>query len=224
MKTAAVATAPPLAETERARRPFVAKVNPNYQKLPGSYLFSEIARRTAAYSADAPGGEAHQDGHRRRHAPAGPGRHRGDARRRRRTWPSPRPSTATALSRATISCAPPSSSAISMRPGRATSPTTRSSSPTAQSATAATSATSWTLTTWWPCATRCIPCMWTPTPWPAARATTTRPAERWTKHRVHAHAPPRTAFCPALPEGTCGRHLPVLPRTTPPARCSMPSS
>ena len=50
MKTAAVAVAPPLAETERARRPFVAKVNPNYQKLPGSYLFSEIARRTAAYS------------------------------------------------------------------------------------------------------------------------------------------------------------------------------
>ena len=47
MKTAAVAVAPPLAETERARRPFVAKVNPNYQKLPGSYLFSEIARRTA---------------------------------------------------------------------------------------------------------------------------------------------------------------------------------
>ena len=38
------------ATLERARRPFVAKVNPNYQKLPGSYLFSEIARRTAAYS------------------------------------------------------------------------------------------------------------------------------------------------------------------------------
>ena len=28
----------------------MAKVNPNFQKLPGSYLFSEIARRTAAYS------------------------------------------------------------------------------------------------------------------------------------------------------------------------------
>lgn len=28
----------------------MAKVNENYQKLPGSYLFSEIARRTAAYS------------------------------------------------------------------------------------------------------------------------------------------------------------------------------
>ena len=28
----------------------MARVNPNYQKLPGSYLFSEIARRTAAYS------------------------------------------------------------------------------------------------------------------------------------------------------------------------------
>lgn len=28
----------------------MAKINPNYQKLPGSYLFSEIARRTAAYS------------------------------------------------------------------------------------------------------------------------------------------------------------------------------
>ena len=28
----------------------VANVNENYQKLPGSYLFSEIARRTAAYS------------------------------------------------------------------------------------------------------------------------------------------------------------------------------
>lgn len=28
----------------------VAKINENYQKLPGSYLFSEIARRTAAYA------------------------------------------------------------------------------------------------------------------------------------------------------------------------------
>lgn len=32
----------------------MAKVNPNYQKLPGSYLFSEIARRTAAYSETHP--------------------------------------------------------------------------------------------------------------------------------------------------------------------------
>ena len=32
----------------------MAKVNENYQKLPGSYLFSEIARRTAAYSEEHP--------------------------------------------------------------------------------------------------------------------------------------------------------------------------
>ncbi len=32
----------------------MAKINPNYQKLPGSYLFSEIARRTAAYTEDHP--------------------------------------------------------------------------------------------------------------------------------------------------------------------------
>lgn len=32
----------------------MAKVNDNYQKLPGSYLFSEIARRTAAYSEEHP--------------------------------------------------------------------------------------------------------------------------------------------------------------------------
>ncbi len=32
----------------------MAKINENYQKLPGSYLFSEIARRTAAYSAEHP--------------------------------------------------------------------------------------------------------------------------------------------------------------------------
>ena len=32
----------------------MAKVNPNYAKLPGSYLFSEIARRTAAFSAEHP--------------------------------------------------------------------------------------------------------------------------------------------------------------------------
>ena len=31
------------------------KLNENYMKLPGSYLFAEIARRTAAYS------EAHPD-------------------------------------------------------------------------------------------------------------------------------------------------------------------
>ena len=27
----------------------MARINRNYEKLPGSYLFSEIARRTAAY-------------------------------------------------------------------------------------------------------------------------------------------------------------------------------
>ncbi len=32
----------------------MASINPNYQKLPGSYLFSEIARRVAAYSAEHP--------------------------------------------------------------------------------------------------------------------------------------------------------------------------
>ena len=32
----------------------MAHVNENYAKLPGSYLFAEIARRTAAYSADHP--------------------------------------------------------------------------------------------------------------------------------------------------------------------------
>lgn len=32
----------------------MAKVNENYQKLPGSYLFSEIERRTAAYSEEHP--------------------------------------------------------------------------------------------------------------------------------------------------------------------------
>lgn len=32
----------------------MAKINENYQKLPGSYLFAEIARRVAAYSAEQP--------------------------------------------------------------------------------------------------------------------------------------------------------------------------
>ena len=32
----------------------VAKINPNYQKLPGSYLFSEVARRISVYSAAHP--------------------------------------------------------------------------------------------------------------------------------------------------------------------------
>ena len=31
------------------------KLNDNYLKLPGSYLFAEIARRTAAYSEQNPG-------------------------------------------------------------------------------------------------------------------------------------------------------------------------
>ncbi len=35
----------------------MAKINANYQKLPGSYLFSEIARRTAAYSEANPQAE-----------------------------------------------------------------------------------------------------------------------------------------------------------------------
>ena len=32
----------------------MAHINANYQKLPGSYLFSEIARRVAVYSAEHP--------------------------------------------------------------------------------------------------------------------------------------------------------------------------
>ena len=32
----------------------MAKVNENYAKLPGSYLFAEIARRTAEYSTAHP--------------------------------------------------------------------------------------------------------------------------------------------------------------------------
>ena len=32
----------------------MAKINKNYEKLPGSYLFSEIAHRTAAYAAAHP--------------------------------------------------------------------------------------------------------------------------------------------------------------------------
>lgn len=39
-----------IAEIERFGGALLAHVNENYQKLPGSYLFSEIARRTAAYS------------------------------------------------------------------------------------------------------------------------------------------------------------------------------
>lgn len=45
----------PRAACSAARRIILAKVNPNYAKLPGSYLFSEIAHRTAKYS------EAHPD-------------------------------------------------------------------------------------------------------------------------------------------------------------------
>ena len=32
----------------------MVKINENYLKLPGSYLFSEVARRIAAYSAAHP--------------------------------------------------------------------------------------------------------------------------------------------------------------------------
>ena len=33
----------------------MVKINENYLKLPGSYLFSEVARRIAAYTAAHPG-------------------------------------------------------------------------------------------------------------------------------------------------------------------------
>ena len=32
----------------------MVKINENYQKLPGSYLFSEVARRISVYSAAHP--------------------------------------------------------------------------------------------------------------------------------------------------------------------------
>ena len=32
----------------------MANINENYQKLPGSYLFAEIARRVSAYTAEHP--------------------------------------------------------------------------------------------------------------------------------------------------------------------------
>lgn len=51
------------------------KINENFAKLPGSYLFAEIARRTAAPWRRAPGSRPHQARHRGRHAATDPRRH-----------------------------------------------------------------------------------------------------------------------------------------------------
>ena len=93
----------------------MVQINENYQKLPGSYLFADIARRTAAYQ------EAHPDAKLIRMGigdvtrPLAPAvveaMHKAVDRPGRRR----RPSTATAPSRATTSCATPSSSATSRR-------------------------------------------------------------------------------------------------------------
>ena len=59
----------------------MATINDNYLKLPGSYLFAEIARRVAAYK------EANPDADiiRRRHAAFAAGLHRGHAQGGRRS-------------------------------------------------------------------------------------------------------------------------------------------
>ena len=57
----------------------MTKVNQNFLKLPGSYLFSEVARRISVYSAAHPPGQDHQAVHRRRDPSSGPGGHPGDA-------------------------------------------------------------------------------------------------------------------------------------------------
>ena len=57
----------------------MAKINSNYQKLPGSYLFSEIARRTAAYTAAHPEAKLIKMGIGDVTLPLGPGGHLGHA-------------------------------------------------------------------------------------------------------------------------------------------------
>jgi LL-diaminopimelate aminotransferase len=50
----------------------MVKINENYNKLPGSYLFSEVARRIAAYSEKHPSAKIHPPEHRGRHPALAP--------------------------------------------------------------------------------------------------------------------------------------------------------
>ena len=151
----------------------MAKLNENFLKMPGSYLFSEVSPPDRRLLRRPPRRQDHPAVHRRRDPPPGPCRHRGHAPGRRPRWAPSRASTATARSRATTSCGRPLPSTTTP-PGAWTSSRRRFSSPTAPRATAATSATSSAWTTWWRCATRCTLSMWIPTPWPAGPVTTRR--------------------------------------------------
>ena len=59
----------------------MVKLNENYSKLPGSYLFAEVARRTAAFSAANPDADIIKLG---RHPPPARGLRRGAQARRGR--------------------------------------------------------------------------------------------------------------------------------------------
>ena len=56
----------------------MALVNEHFLKLPGSYLFSDIAKRVNTFKITSETGH-HPTGHRRRNPSAGPGVRRSDA-------------------------------------------------------------------------------------------------------------------------------------------------
>ena len=78
------------------------KVNPNYEKLPGSYLFAEIARRVKEYTQAHPDADVIRLGIGDVTRAAGPRRGGSILKRRCGRWAAPRPSTAMAPITATI--------------------------------------------------------------------------------------------------------------------------
>lgn len=77
------------------------KVNPNYEKLPGSYLFAEIARRVKEYTQAHPDADVIRLGIGDVTRPLAPAVVEAFERRCGR-WAAPRPSTAMAPITATI--------------------------------------------------------------------------------------------------------------------------
>ena len=135
----------------------MVKVNQNYLKLPGSYLFSEVARRIAAHSAAQPEAKIIKLSIGDVTRPLVPAvveaMHKAvDEQGTYEGFHGYGPEQGYPFLREAIA-------QFDYQKRGWTSSPRRSSSPTAPRATAATSGTSSMWTTWWPCATPSILCM-----------------------------------------------------------------
>lgn len=176
----------------------MAKPNFNYAKLPGSYLFANIAHETAAYQEAHPEAKLIKMGIGDVTRPLAPAVIKG--MKQSTILPPPSTSMGMVRSKATTSCAKRFWKTIS-RLAVSTSRLTRSSSRTVRKATAETSAICSTSTTSSPCAIPFTPFTWIRTPCQVVLENTMQPPKSG-RTSCTCPLPQKTGSAPSFPKST----------------------